>query len=147
MNGEVDFASLLNVIMSNLDIDMSFVDDLEKLLGVDFDNLNMNELLAKLDTTKSKELEDGSFDIRINFANLIEAQVLCDKNYNIKSARIKDVLIANNTLKFALNVNRMNNVDMKNGEKNEIIVEEMDKEVDVDLSGRSEERRVGKECM
>lgn len=130
----LNVSEILNFVLNTLGIDTSFIEDLENTLGFTFDD--PNSLLAQLRTDESKQLEDGSYDIRIRLGNLIYVQVLCDSNFNITSARtVNSVLIENNALQFNANVNRMNNVDVATGEENVVEVTYEETGDEIDLSG------------
>ncbi|MGN1201216.1 MAG: hypothetical protein ACI4R8_03010, partial [Candidatus Caccovivens sp.] len=100
-SGTLDITGLLDFVAKNINIDLSFLNDIGNALGIDFENLDVSNLQSMLDVSDSKELEDGGFEIIVRLGNVISAQILCDENYSVTSARLKDnIVIKGNAIKF-----------------------------------------------
>lgn len=123
--GEVDFSKIINFVTENFDIDLSFLDDIGEFLGIDFKNFDPNALMSKLKIEDKEDKETGDVEFAISLGKAVSAKLLCDKDLNIKSAKLKDLLIMGNTIKFSADVNKMNKEDVA------ISYEETGEEIDM----------------
>lgn len=125
-SGDFDLSSLLDFVMNNIEIDPSFIESIEKFLGFDLTDFDPNTLLTKLKIEESQNEENGDITFVIGLGN-ISARMVCDTEFNIKSIKLKDILVAGNTVKFGANVNRMN--------KDDVVVEYTETGDEIDMSG------------
>lgn len=110
-SGEMDLTGLIDFVSKSMNLDLSFIDDLSAYLGIDIKNFDPNDLLAKL-KVEEKQLDDGGYEFVVGLGNILSAKIVCDEDFNIVTARIKDVLIQGNAIKFSANVNKMNKEDV-----------------------------------
>jgi len=120
-SGEIDFSSLIDFIMKNLNLDLSFFNKYLDFIGVDLNNLDLDSLIKK-----QEERQDGSYEFVLGLGNL-NIQIICDEDFNIKKVTLRDAIIEGTALTFNANVNHMNS------DKVEIEYEESGEEID--LSG------------
>ena len=106
----LDFSSLMPLILNSINVDTSFISDIEEFLGIDFDNLDADQLMSQL-KIEEKETESG-YQIVVSVGNVISAQIVCDKEFNLQSVKLKDILIQGNAIKFNANVNSMNSSEI-----------------------------------
>lgn len=112
-SGEIDFSGVIEFITKNLNLDLSFVDEIGEYLGIDFSNMNIADLQSQL-KIDAKKVEEEGYEFIIGFGNAISAQVICDENFNITQAKVKDILIKGNAIKFnapKVEMNSDDNVD------------------------------------
>lgn len=126
---DIDLSGLLDFVLQNVEIDTSFIDNIEEFLGIDFENFDPNTLLTKLKIEESKNDETQEITFIIGLGNVISAKMVCDYEYNIKSVILKDVLISGNVIKFNANVNKMN--------KDDVFVDYVEDGNEIDLTGIS----------
>ncbi len=105
------FSQILDFAVQKFDIDMSFIEDVEEYIGVDFENFNPNDLLAKL-KIEEKQRENGDIIFNISL-NSISAQIICQSDFAIKSIALAPLKLQGNKLNFSANVNKMNEDDVK----------------------------------
>lgn len=133
-DGNVDFVGMLKFLTQVLDIDLSFIDELGDFLGIDFKNFNPNDLLSMLKIDEN-QLDNGGYAFKIKLGGSIEANVVCDENFNIVSAKTNDILIKNNELQFSAKVHKMNNVDVSTGQETNVEVSYDENGNEIDLTG------------
>lgn len=97
-NGTLDLTGLLGFISQNLNIDTSGFEEIQETIGIDFSNFEMSDLISQLDIA-TRKTDNGSI-ISINLMNIIQATINCDVNANIQSAKLEDIKIKGNVLKF-----------------------------------------------
>ncbi len=134
-NGDISFSDILDFATSTLGLDLSFLDDVASSFGIDLNNFDVSSLMSILDTSKSKELDDGGYEVVINIKNVIELDIICDENYNIISATSNHIKVNYNELYLNLNVNKMNNVLVSTGEETDVSVNYEITGDEVDLTG------------
>ena len=125
--GEVDFSKIIDFVTKNFDIDLSFLDDVGEFLGIDFKNFDPDTLMSKLKIEEKEDTETGDVEFAISLGKAVGAKILCDKDFNIKSAKLKDILVKGNTIKFSADVNKMN--------KEDVIVSYEETGDEIDMSG------------
>lgn len=125
--GEVDFSKIIDFVTKNFDIDLSFLDDVGEFLGIDFKNFDPDTLMSKLKIEDKEDTETGDVEFAISLGKAVGAKILCDKDFNIKSAKLKDILVKGNTIKFSADVNKMN--------KEDVIVSYEETGDEIDMSG------------
>ena len=125
--GDFDLSGLIDFVSQNIEIDASFLDEIESFLGIDFDNLDPNALLTKLKIEESQNDETQEITFVIGLGNVISAKLVCDNEFNIKSVSLKDALIFGNSIKFSANVNKMN--------KDDVTVDYMENGSEIDMTG------------
>ncbi len=109
-SGEMDLSGVIDFITKNLDIDLSFIDEIGEFLGIDFSNFNVADLQSQL-KIDAKKIEEEGYEFIIGFGSAISAQVICDENFNITQAKLKDILIKGNAIKFNAPKVEMNSDD------------------------------------
>lgn len=143
---DFDIKQIVNFVCEALDVDLSFVEDIEDLLGLDFDNFNPNAILEKLEIKESqlldKETEEVTgYNFTLNLGGTIQVFLECDKNYNIKSASTNNIKIfdkdKNTTLvaKVDADVNIMNDISMLTGQNAKVDVSYAETGDELDLTG------------
>ena len=106
-SGDFDVQQILDLVMEYVDIDMDKVNELLAKLGIDLNDLG--SLMQKL-SIDTKDLDNGGYEFIISVGSAISAQIITDKDMNIESIRLRDIQLANNTIKFKAPSVSMNDV-------------------------------------
>lgn len=122
----VDASSMFDVLSQVIDFS-SVLDGIGDTLGIDLANLNVDNILSSLTVSSEQNEETGDITFVIGLGNVISAQVVCDENFDIKTVRLRDVLISGNSIKFSAMVNGMN--------KDDISVSYVETGDEIDMSG------------
>ncbi len=109
--GEIDFDALMNFATETIGLDLSALSSVGDALGIDFETFDINEFVAKVTDPEYKKIDSGHRFI-FNISNVITAVLDCDENYNIASARVNDIMIKGNAIKFNISNTRMNQPDI-----------------------------------
>lgn len=125
--GDVDFSQILLLITKNLNFDTSALNDLGDFLGIDFNNFDVNELMSKLVIEDTQDEETGDVELSISLGKAVSAKIVCDSKYNIKTIKLKDIMIKGNSIKFSANVSEMNTDD--------IVIDYVETGDEIDMSG------------
>ena len=110
--GELDVDAILNFITETLGFDSSSFAGVGETLGIDFENFDMNAIMAKVTDPEYKKLDNGGHRFIFNISNVISATLDCDQNFDIVSAKVNDILIKGNAIKFNMTNTRMNQPDI-----------------------------------
>ncbi len=97
--GELDLSGVVGFISQKLQIDLSFLDELQKKLGIDFNDIDMSALLSQLSISTKKA--DGQVKISIIAMNLVEAMIVCDEQCVMQSATVNGINIGSNVLSLS----------------------------------------------
>ncbi len=135
ISSDMDIVELFNFVASYINVDLSFLDDIASNFGIDLDNFDVTSLVSLLDTSKSKKLDDGGYEVIINIKNVIELDILCDENFNIISATSNHIKVNYNEIYLNVNVNKMNDTDVATGEESEVRVDYEISGEEIDLTG------------
>ncbi len=110
--GDIDFDAILNFVTDTIGLDMNALSGVGEALGIDFATFDMNEFMAKVTDPEYKKLDNGGHRFVFNISNVISATLDCDESFNISSAKVKDILIKGNAIKFNMSNTRMNQPDI-----------------------------------
>ena len=92
-----DVGKVLGLIKDAVPFDMSVLTNKLAEFGINVDDLGA--LTEKL-SISTKQLDDGSYKFGIGLSNIVSVDLLCDKEYNLVSAKMAPIRVKGHTLRF-----------------------------------------------
>ena len=119
------FKKIFDFLSQYFEFDMSVLDEFGQYIGIDFNNLDPTSIMSKLKIIE-KERELGGYYFNVSLGTAINAEINCDKDFNIETIVLNPINLKGNVLSFDANVSKMNNP--------EIVVEYDQAQSGIDLS-------------